>query len=340
MTSSALASGDDAGAAAQSAASTPNELVAAYTARHASPDAATHVVKRAAADAARAPPSRPARDGVPLADAASAGGGADADGDGDGAFRGELDLSQYNLDDDALAALYPSILPFAAQVRHLNLFYNELTTLPRTFGTDFPRLAKLSLGCNPLRTLPVPLPPTLEELDIGYGDTLAQLPDAVFDGVRRLRTVCAGNQRLARLPRSLFRPRVDPASAGGDELPPALERLELYGNCLRDLGTGAGGNDHDDTFGRLTQLRELNIGRNQLRALPPSLAQCARLETLYAYENDLEGVPRALAALPALHEVMFRGNARLARVSPAIERDGARATIEYLASGGGGGGGQ
>lgn len=41
-------------------------------------------------------------------------------------------------------------------------------------------------------------------------------------------------------------------------------------------------------IGKLKMLKVLKINGNKIRALPPEIAQCSRLEHLYAGENSLE----------------------------------------------------
>lgn len=123
--------------------------------------------------------------------------------------------------------------------------------------------------------------PSLEELDVGFSESLASLPDA-FGGLRRLRVVWAGNGRLEGLPESLF--------ACG-----ALEEIHAPGNALKEISKGVG---------RLKRLRVLNVGRNQIGRLPDELAECARLQKLFVYENSLTRLPKGMEKVEALEELV------------------------------------
>lgn len=149
----------------------------------------------------------------------------------------------------------------------------------------------LNAGCNPLKEVE---PGLLEglgklcELDIGFSDTLEELPDG-FHACHSLKTLYAGNGLLKSIPLSVFRCE-------------NLEELHVYGNSLKEIS---------DEIGCLRSLRVLSIGRNQISRLPDSISDCGALEVLHAYENCLTALPRGLSKLSKLKTLNVDFNADL-----------------------------
>lgn len=208
-----------------------------------------------------------------------------------------LDLQQLSLVDSDMAALMPLLAPLGAHVTELNLFLNDLATLPSGLGAALPRLQRLLAGANPLTRIAgdaLTGLSALQELDIGFGEALTAIPGCI-GGCSALRLLHAGNCRLGALPDELF------ACV-------ALEELHVYGNCLAAIPAGVG---------RLRRLRVLSAGRNQLRELPGALAECAAVEALHVYENALRRFPAGLDRLAALTVVNADNNVDL----PAVPRE-------------------
>jgi len=154
----------------------------------------------------------------------------------------------------------------------------------------------------------------LTRLDLS-GNKLTQLPDA-FDSLPLLRRIDLNGNQIDRLPPSLVRLR-------------GLERLHLQGNDLSQLPEEIPG---------WQLLRSLRLDQNPLRVLPTAIGNCVRLEDLAASgghlkglpdalfqlekltyldlrDNDFIDIPRQLAAMPALNQVLFVGNPVLANDS-------------------------
>jgi Leucine-rich repeat (LRR) protein len=208
-----------------------------------------------------------------------------------------LDLQQLSLTDEDMAVLVPLLQPLGAHVRELNLFLNDIATLPSGLGAALPRLLKLLAGANPLSAIAddafVGLT-ELEELDIGFGEELPAIP-ASIGKCTSLRLLYAGNCRIEALPEELF-------SCGN------LEELHVYGNSLAVIPA---------SVGKLGRLRLISAGRNQIKELPAELAECKALEALHVYENELSRFPAGLETLPALKIVNADNNLDL----PAVPRD-------------------
>lgn len=193
-----------------------------------------------------------------------------------------LDLQQMGLNDEDLSTLVPEIIKLAPQLKSLNLFLNELTTLPDKLSA-LVNLESLFVGANPLKTIPDGVFQglvNLEELDIGYSEELSNLP-ASISSCKNLRVLYAGNGRLHQVPVELFECT-------------NLEELHLYGNALESL---------PPDISKLSKLRFLNVGRNRLATLPEELSSCSLLEKLHVYENDLTGFPSGIDKIEALRVV-------------------------------------
>lgn len=184
--------------------------------------------------------------------------------------------------------------------------------LPASIGC-LRNLRILRAGVNPLRTIsPESLASLgyLEELDVGYGESLEFLPN-VFSHTPALRVLRAGNNRLVEIPKSVF-------SCSN------LEELHVFGNCISQL---------DTRIGKLERLRVLNVGRNQLSSLPVQLAECKSLERLRAYENNLSAVPPGLDDISSLVELNLVANDKLPAIPSKIRALAtARSIAGFLAS--------
>lgn len=168
----------------------------------------------------------------------------------------------------------------------LNIHF-RISVLPASLNA-LSGLEVLLAGCNPLEEISPELFPGLPKLtvlDIGFSETLAELPDA-FHKLTSLRILKAGNGRLASLPSSLFKCA-------------KIEELYLYGNSLKEIGEG---------LGELKCLRVLNVGRNQLSRLPENLGKLSALETLHVYENCLSSLPPTVQSLEKLQTLNVLSN--------------------------------
>lgn len=208
-----------------------------------------------------------------------------------------LDLQQLSLTDEDISALVPLLKPLGAHVTELNLFLNDIASLPSGLGAALPRLQRLLVGANPLTSIAADALSgltVLEELDIGFGEELCAVPACIGE-CTALRLLFAGNCRIESLPKELF-------SCTN------LEELHVYGNSLAEISVGVG---------KLGKLRVLSAGRNQLKSLPAVLAECKALEALHVYENELSRFPGGLETLPGLKIVNADNNVDL----PPVPRD-------------------
>ncbi len=183
--------------------------------------------------------------------------------------------------------------------------------LPASIGC-LHNLRILHAGANPLKFIsPVFLSSLscLEELDVGFGECLEELPN-VFDQTPALRVLRAGNNRLNSIPITVYSC-------------PNLEELHVYGNCITQL---------DSCIGKLKRLRVLNVGRNQLSSLPLQLAKCRNLERLRAYENSLVALPTGLDDISSLVELNLVANSELPVIPDDIRVEAnARKIAAFLA---------
>lgn len=208
-----------------------------------------------------------------------------------------LDLSQMSLSDEDLDALLPRLPPLGSHVTSLNLFLNDITTLPDGLGSALPNLKSLLVGANPLKSISDNAFDGLESvevLDVGFSEELVDLPPSL-GSCRSLKVLLAGNGRLSSLPCELF-------SCSN------LEELHIYGNSLAEI-PGA--------IGKLSKLQVLSAGRNQIRSLPQELSQCSALQALHIYENELTSLPAGIEKLSGLRVLNADNNLGL----PPVPRD-------------------
>ena len=88
------------------------------------------------------------------------------------------------------------------------------------------------------------------------------------------------------------------------------KKLDLSGLGLREL---------PESIGRLTQLRELRLSRNQLTALPEWIGQLTQLQDLLLHENELPALPESIGQLTDLRNLRLRGS-QLTAVPESIGR--------------------
>ena len=170
-----------------------------------------------------------------------------------------------------LGALPARVGALAATLVRLDLYGNQLTTVPAELGL-LTRLRHLSLHANALEELPDgmfggPGPGG------GQGAAAAAAEAAAATGLQGR----GGNNDDDDDPAAVPHP---PASSSSSP----LEWLSLNSNKLRSL---------PEAVGRCSRLSRLSLHINDLASLPDPLGRCARLEALSLHKN-----PR-LAALPS-----------------------------------------
>ena len=214
----------------------------------------------------------------------------------------------------------------------LNLRANLLTSVPAEIG-QLTSLIKLSLYGNQLTSVPA----AIRELDAGGCNVY--LDDGVrvdvtrtFDDegdvgvLRTWRAMCPelqewwpedeqpedwegvemGNGRVVELVLEDFGlTGAVPAEIGRLS---ALRELNLGLNQLTSLPA---------EIGQLTSLREFNVGDNQLKSVPAEIGQLAALEELDLGRNQLTSLPAEIGQLTSL-TLLFLGGNRLTRLPAAI----------------------
>ncbi len=156
----------------------------------------------------------------------------------------------------------------------LDLQYNELTSLPETFG-QLVNLQVLDLQGNELTSLPETFG-QLVNLEWLYleDDQLTSLPDTITRLVN-LQSLDLRSNQLTSLPETFGRLA-------------NLQSLDLHSNQLMDL---------PETFGQLANLQSLDLGNNELTSLPQTIGQLVNLQSLDLGNNELKNLPASFARL-------------------------------------------
>ncbi|CAK8693282.1 leucine-rich repeat-containing protein 57-like [Clavelina lepadiformis] len=194
---------------------------------------------------------------------------------------GVCQLSSMNL------AQFPAeLLRLAKNLRMLDVSNNKIPSLPESIG-NFSILKSLNLNHNRLQVLCPGLSKLkkLETLTIS-NNRLVQLPPDIHH-CAALRTLVLSGNKLKTFPSQLSRLK-------------HLDMLDLSQNSLSGL---------PENFQGL-HVVELNLNRNQISVLPPSLAQCSRLKVLRFQENcvTLEGVSSTILAHSNVSLLAYDGN--------------------------------
>jgi hypothetical protein len=112
------------------------------------------------------------------------------------------------------------------------------------------------------------------------GGKLARLP-VEFEKLQNLRELAIHDNATLDFPSTLaMMARI-----------PALERLDLAENDLRELPAEIGG---------LANLKELLLWHNELKTLPPEIGSLGRLEWINLAQNSIESLPAEMARLRSL----------------------------------------
>ncbi|KAJ9579369.1 hypothetical protein L9F63_024524 [Diploptera punctata] len=202
--------------------------------------------------------------------------------------------------------------PSPVNLKHLDVSYNELTSLPdwtancsqlralfashnkleglpdHLFCNELSSLQTLQLSYNQLQSLPaVTRHIPLQELFL-QSNSLATLPANFFSVSTRLRVLNLSNNRLCELPHG----------CGHNH---QLEKLYLTANCLADQCF--------NVLSRLTNLRTLHAAYNSLSHLPEScIALWSELEELVLSGNKLRTLPENIIQLRHLHVLRVHSN--------------------------------
>lgn len=190
-----------------------------------------------------------------------------------------------------LKALPPAaVAADASSIRTVDLGGNSLNALPDGIGA-WTGLQNCLCEQAGLSSLPVAI------------GRLASLQKLALSG-NRLRTLPLevsqlGKLRILQLNGNQLGPKLPEAAFGGNDLPRALEELELKGNGLEELPA---------TLGGCTALVRLILAQNQLRELPAALSGCTKLQYVDAADNKLTSVPSGILETTNLSELWLKGN--------------------------------
>ena len=76
---------------------------------------------------------------------------------------------------------------------------------------------------------------------------------------------------------------------------------------------------HQDTLGKLKELRLLDLSFNQLTSLPEEIGQLSNLWALYLLDNQLSSLPRSIEQLESLKSLNLDGNQLSAQEAARIK---------------------
>jgi Leucine-rich repeat (LRR) protein len=195
-------------------------------------------------------------------------------------------LQGLSLGFNRLEALPPRIIAPHTALRTLQLNNNRLATLPQELCT-LVHLEHLNLAHNSLESLPANLGELTEltALMINHNPPLAQLPD--IGGMLNLVELHAAGCSLTCLNPSF------------PKLSKCLTHLDLSSNQLQKV----------EEVGDLTSLVTLQLGRNQLSDLSPSLfSSLIRLVDLDVCHNLLHHLPEGISNLVHLQSLNLENN--------------------------------
>jgi len=194
-------------------------------------------------------------------------------------------LRDLNLYENDLTSLQGIGLLSRSPIQEINLGYNKLTQLPAEFGSLL-TLKTLWLDDNQIEQFPVCLCQLTGLLSLRLtGNDLQSLPPSI-SALQSLETLAVDNNRLVEFP------------AGCLQMP-NLKHLWLRQNKLTDL---------PDDLGRMVGLETLSVSSNELTMLPPCVAAMGTLRRIYANGNHIELAAIDLCQLPALLELNLANN--------------------------------
>ncbi|KAJ2682469.1 Glucose-repressible alcohol dehydrogenase transcriptional effector [Coemansia spiralis] len=100
-----------------------------------------------------------------------------------------------------------------------------------------------------------------------------------------------------------------------------LTKLYLNHNQLASLPVA---------ISQLRNLEELDVSGNMLSVIPPELGLCCKLKELLLFDNRITDLPYELGTLYQLESLGLEGNPLQEELKGLLQKEGARALIEYL----------
>lgn len=172
-----------------------------------------------------------------------------------------------------ITAAHLSIVPL---LNYLQLYHNNLTSLPSDLLRDVPRLSTLDLTGNRLAHLPPNIFSHAMLRSLVLKNNLITKADAEwFDGNSSLTWLDLSGNRLTGVPAALLHKL------------PNLTSLDLSDNNLQEL--------QPEALQSLHHLESLNLAGNKLISLKPTtFTNNPKLSQLFLQENSLQELPAAL----------------------------------------------
>ena len=195
----------------------------------------------------------------------------------------------------------PNIFAGLTNLRQLNLWHNDLTTLSPNVFADLTNLRVLDLDDNDFADIPPDVFTGLTNLErLWLNDTrLTTLPSGIFTGLTNLESLVVSGNEFTTLPPDVFANLT------------SLEYLSLNNNFLTTLPPSL--------FTGLTNLQTLLLHDNHLTTLPPSLfTGLTSLAYLYLHENDLTALPPGVFSGLTNLRLLFLSRNRLTTLPPAV----------------------
>ena len=192
-----------------------------------------------------------------------------------------------NLREKKLAHL-PRQIGYFQSLRHLDLDFNSLTTLPLELF-NCTELSSLDLNNNFLTEIPREIGnlADLRHFIIGR-NSLTEIPTEIGN-CSELRELYLHNNRLTAIPPAIGRCT-------------QLHKLELRNNFLTEIPA---------ELGSCTQLVYFHLPNNRLREIPPEIGNCASLGVLTLHQNPLTSLPAELDRCAELRQLYLDPNHNL-----------------------------
>lgn len=198
-------------------------------------------------------------------------------------------LKVLNLYENELTSLKGIGVLANTPIEDINLGYNKLTNIPVEFGS-LGTLKTLWLDDNMLDQFPTCLCSLtgLEMLRL-TGNQLRSVPMSV-SALTSLVTLALDNNSIVEFPQGCLKL-------------PKLEHLWLRQNRIRSL---------PDNIDEMKVLKTLSISSNSLQSLPDCIAQLDSLENLYVNGNQIDQVSASICTIPNLKELNLANNSIIA----------------------------
>ncbi|KAF0310088.1 Protein flightless-1 [Amphibalanus amphitrite] len=231
-------------------------------------------------------------------------------------------LLSVNLSHNMIEIIPNQLFVYVNDILFLDLSHNKLESLPPQ-TRRLVNLQTLILNDNPLGLFQMRQLPALTSLQCLHMANTQRSPSnlpPLLDTLVNLTEVDLSRNKLAKIPDCLF-------------TVPNLKRLNISDNNIAgELNVAVGGWGEGEEGGEVgwvvrdlwTRLEVLNVCRNQLTALPPSLCKLTNIRRLYVNDNrlDFNGVPAGMGKLAAL-EVFSAAHNRLEMIPEGLCRCGA-----------------